>query len=119
MALNDLLQRTKSGFYEILFRGSTAFPYSNDLMHIGIIGTVPFLFSKYGAQFLGNYVPFLKNNSDLIGFGCAVASELIWQLYLEPKSPYDHPEDKNSDFKGVLETAVGAGLAYLVTKLLR
>ena len=119
MALEDIFTRGKEKFYDAILKGSMAFPYSNDLMHIGLIGVVPFLKGKYAAELLGRKFPFFSEHSTAIGFVAAGLVELLWQRFIEPSSPYDHPYDKFSDYKGILETALGASLAYFGTRLIK
>lgn len=116
MSLHEMIPNGKAKFYDVIYQASTLFPYSNDVLHVSAIGIVPFLMGKYSADFLGQYIPFLREHSIAIGFGCAATAEGIWQFGLEPRSPHDHPADWKSDARGTLETAVGATLAWLLTK---
>ncbi len=118
MTLNEVIIEGGE-FYDRIARGAIAFPYSSDLMHIGIIGFIPFLVGKYGSKLIGKAVPFFDRYSNLIGFLSAGISEVLWQGLIEPASPYDHPGDRVSDYKGIVETAGGAGLAFLVSKLFK
>nr|MBI4156753.1 hypothetical protein [Candidatus Woesearchaeota archaeon] len=117
MTLTDIINQRKEKFYDLIFKASMAFPYSSDVMHVGVIGTAPFLVGKYGSMFIGTKLPFFKEYSDVIGFASSALSEIVWQRIIEPKSPYDHPNDKLSDHKGIAETAFGASLAFLVTRI--
>ena len=116
MALDNLLQGMKEKFYDLIYKGATAFPHSSDLMHMGLIGTLPFLAGKYGSDMIGTHLPFFKEHSTALGFASSALAEIVWQCALEPGSPYDHPQDRLSDFKGIGETALGAGLGYLLMK---
>lgn len=119
MAIEDILVKSKGKFYDVISNASMAFPYSNDLMHVGLIGVIPFLKGKYVAELLGIKFPFLSEHSTAIGFAATGLAELLWQRFIEPSSPYDHPQDKFSDYKGILETALGASLAYFGTRLIK
>ena len=119
MAIDDIFTIGKEKFYDSILKGSMAFPYSNDLMLVGLIGVVPFLKGKYIAKLLGTKFPFFSEHSTAIGFVAAGLVELLWQRFIEPSSPYDHPYDKFSDYKGILETALGASLAYFGTRLIK
>lgn len=119
MPIEEIINKGKEEFYRIISKASMAFPYSNDLMHIGLIGVIPFLAGKYGAELTGEFIPQIAEHSTAIGFMAAGLSELLWQTQIEPKSPYDNPQDKFSDYKGILETAIGASLAYLGTRLIK
>lgn len=115
--IGDILNQGKEVGYSLIAKGATAFPYSNDLMHIGIIGTLPFLVGKYGAELAGKKFPKLKAHSTAIGLGCSALAELAWQAVAEPGSKYDNPGDKFSDYKGIAETAIGAGVGYIGPKV--
>nr|MBI4156094.1 hypothetical protein [Candidatus Woesearchaeota archaeon] len=119
MALEDIFTKSKEKFYDKILDASMAFSYSNDLMHVGLIGVIPFLKGKYAAELLGNKFPFFSEHSTVIGFAAAGLAELLWQRFIEPSSPYDHAYDKFSDYKGILETALGASLAYFGTRLIK
>ena len=118
MALTDLIHQGKETFYDVIFKASMAFPYAGDVMRVGMIGVAPFLAGKYGAELIGRKIPFFREYSDVIGFASSALSELVWWRVIEPQSPYDHPDDTLSDYKGMAETALGAGLAFLATRLI-
>ena len=118
MSLTDLITTGKEKFYNLIYQGATAFPYSSDLMHISLVGSIPFLAGKYGSEVLGQQIPFFQEHSTAIGFASSITAEIVWQGVMEPCSPYDHPQDKISDLKGIAETGIGAGLAYLLAKVI-
>ena len=117
MPLPDLLQTGKEKFFDLIYRGATAFPYSSDMMHVGMIGIFPFLAGKYGAEIVGKNIPWFQNHSTAVGITTSALAEATWQFMIEPRSPYDHSGDIASDIKGVAETFVGTGLGYLITRL--
>lgn len=102
--------------YDLITKASSAFPGASDLLHVGLIGMVPYLAGKTAAQILGKRIPFFEKYSTHIGFGSAALAEFLWQGILEPASPYDHPTDIVSDYKGMVEIGIGAGLAYLLSR---
>lgn len=112
MKINDIFNQGKESLDQLAFNIATAFPHSNDVAHTGIIGTLPFLAGKYGAEFIGKKIPVLKKYSTAIGFGSSGLAELLWQGFVEPSSSYDHPGDKLSDYKGLAETLLGSLIAY-------
>ena len=99
-----IVESGQEKFYELLAKASTAFPYSNDLMHVGLLGTLPYLLGRHTASKLN----FSERASNLIGAGAACVSEILWRGTIEPNSPFDHPEDSFSDYKGTLESLLGA-----------
>ncbi len=121
MTIEEILQNGKENFYDLIYRGATLFPHSNDLMHVGLIGVIPFLVGKYGFELVGNHLKIdkLTNNSNKIGLVASGLSEIIWQTMIEPKSPYDHPNDFYGKFRGIIDTSIGAGLSYFLTKKLK
>jgi hypothetical protein len=102
-------------------KGASAFPHSNDVMQIGILGMVPFIAGKYGAEILGDRmnVPFLEQYSNTIGFASAAVAEALWLSYIGPRSPYFNHGDNLSHVKGIIETGVGASLAYWLANLIK
>lgn len=114
MTIEDLIKKG----YDLIYKGASAFPYSNDLMHVGIIGTLPFLVGKYTSECLGRKHPLLKKHSTKIGLATSGLSEVLWQFMIEPKSKYDHPGDLSGDLRGVIDTTIGAGLGYLLSRLI-
>ena len=118
MSFQETINNGKEKLFDLIYKGAAAFPYSNDLMHTGLIGSIPFLAGKYGSELLGTRIPFFQEHSTALGVATSTLAELAWQFVLEPRSPYDHPTDRLSDLKGVGETAIGTGLAYLLTKVI-
>lgn len=112
------LQNIIDKFYTTIYKGATTFPGSSDLMHIGIIGTTPFLVGKYSAEYLGNWIPQLKDHSTLAGYATSALSELLWQTVIEPASKYAYINPMRN-LRGISETMVGAGLAHLITKIIK
>lgn len=118
MSLTNILQQGKSQFYEIIYKASTAFPYSNDLMHVGLIGALPYLVGRYGSELIVGRITnpinaeTLRGCAPAVGFACAGIAEGIWSGFLEPGSKYDHPGDLTGKLKGVIETLAGAGLVW-------
>ena len=117
MKISDVFNQGKESLDQLAFEIATAFPHSNDVAHTGIIGTIPFLAGKYGAELLGKRIPELKKYSTAIGFGSSALAELLWQGFEEPNSSYDNPGDKLSDYKGMAETLLGSLIAYGGTKI--
>lgn len=62
---------------------------------------------------------FFREHSAEIGFGASALAEIAWQTVLEPKSPYNNPGDNIGRVEGLMETGIGAGLAYLLTEFTR
>jgi len=118
MSLPALLQEEglSESLYRFIAKASSAFPGASDLLHIGLIGSLPYLAGNTAARFLGRWIPFLGRYSTCIGFGSAALAEFVWQGFLEPASPYDHSSDTFSDYTGMVETGIGAGLACLLTR---
>jgi len=103
----------KEKAYDTILRASMAFPYSNDLMHTGLMGTVPFLLGKYvSSRFIDS-----DNLTTAIGLAASAVSELVWRFGIEPSSPYDHSTDIIGDNKGSLEAAIGALIGFGITKI--
>ncbi|MEK6974181.1 MAG: hypothetical protein AABW41_03030 [Nanoarchaeota archaeon] len=100
--------------YEFIYKGASAFPGSNHLMHIGLIGAIPYFVGKYSAELLG-----AKEKSAYFGFGLSAISEITWQTLIEPISPYDNPAARFSDYKGIIDTVIGAGLAHFVAERIK
>src|SRR3989338_260509 len=98
-------------FYDKIYEAASAFPYSNDLMHAGLIGALHFLTGRYVSRRLG----FSENKSNAIGGLFSLAAEGLW-LVIESGSPFDHPEDIQGKLKGVGETILGAGAGFGVAK---
>jgi len=116
MTLTEIVTQTKDKFYDAIYKGASAFPYSNDLMHVGLIGAVPFVAGKYGSELIGKKVPFFREHSTAMGYLGALGAEALWQGVMEPASRYDNRGDKISDYKGIIETAIGAGLLDFLTR---
>ncbi len=116
MTIANLINRGKEQFYNMIYEGATAFPGSSDLMHAGLIGAMPFIAGKYGAEYLGNWLPALKEHSTLAGYACSALSEMLWQTVIESGSKYAYINPARN-LRGVAETAIGAGLAHLITRL--
>lgn len=116
MTLTNIINQGKEKFYDIIYKGAAAFPYSNDLMHAALIGSLPFLAGKYGSKLLGKKIPFFEKHSTLVGYASSALTEFLWQGGIEPSSPYDNAGDLISDYKGIAETMGGAGLTNLIIK---
>lgn len=117
MSLTHLIEQGKNEFYELIYKASTAFPHSNALMHIGLIGTLPFLVGRYGSGFLAKHCynypavqEFLQEDAENIGFICSFAAEILWVGWVEPRSKYNHPDDDKGKLYGIMQTGAGAFL---------
>jgi len=112
----SLIDRSVNGFYDLIYKAASAFPYSNDLMHLGL-GAVPFLIGKYGYRKVSKYLYTEKDAllEDVTGISLALLAECGW-LFLEAKSPYNHSGDFIGIAKGVGETCFGAGAGWLITR---
>ncbi len=111
MGLSDLINGAKDLFFDAIGKASKAFPGASHLMHVGMIGALPYAAGRYIANKAG-----LGKYSAIAGFASAAAAEMLWRFGIEPSSPYDHPEAGLYDWIGTGETFAGAAGAHYVTK---
>ncbi len=114
MGLSHIAEKSKKGFYYAIYKGSTAFPYSSDLMHIVLLGSIPFLKAKATLLLADRLVDGVSDYSNLAGYLAAGIAEYIWLKKIEPASQYAYTP-KSRNLRGIVETTSGAGLAHLLT----